>query len=377
MLEFISNYDISLFVIVTLGTILISISYRGEVFSYSNRLIRMIIMNLVLINTLEILSWVFEGLDGQLFFYLNYVFNFLLILLTPAIPAFIASYFDYKIYGSVERIRQRRLYLYGFGLGAILLIVNFFTPVVFSISSENMYQREPFLWFNLAYVFLLILHSFLMAFKNRNKIKSSILIVVVLLLILPATAAMLQMLYLGLIVMWPTLSFVVIVIYLSLETASAGRDYLTGLNTRVRLDEYIQRELEKESEFTLMFIDLDNFKTLNDTLGHVIGDQVLLMFSKVLRSVFKDDFVSRYGGDEFFVVIHEVDPKKIEELRSKLKEAVKKRNEQVKEVKFSMGYASTTLDKPKTYLELLTESDNSMYKQKAINKNYKRRKSDR
>ncbi|MCX8029482.1 MAG: diguanylate cyclase [Brevinematales bacterium] len=86
-------------------------------------------------------------------------------------------------------------------------------------------------------------------------------------------------------------------------------DFLTGIPNRVEIDNFIVRELERCSRvsnycFSLAIIDLDNFKFYNDTFGHIIGDVILREFAKKLsRVVRKVDFVGRFGGDEFVVIM--------------------------------------------------------------------------
>lgn len=81
-------------------------------------------------------------------------------------------------------------------------------------------------------------------------------------------------------------------------------DALTGLPNRTYLAEYLSIFMfEERMAGTAFFIELDDFKHINDTLGHDFGDQVLIYVSQLLKSVFsKDDFLARIGGDEFFVV---------------------------------------------------------------------------
>ncbi len=88
-------------------------------------------------------------------------------------------------------------------------------------------------------------------------------------------------------------------------------DPLTGLANRKAFDEYITRSIELHSLLgqpaSLMMIDVDNFKSINDTYGHTAGDTALRQIANVLSKTFlrRVDFVCRYGGDEFAVVLQE------------------------------------------------------------------------
>jgi len=94
-------------------------------------------------------------------------------------------------------------------------------------------------------------------------------------------------------------------------TRSTQHDELTGATTRVlmldRLQSAIARAQRSASRVGLLFLDLDGFKLINDTLGHSIGDQVLRLAAQRLASVVREsDSVSRYGGDEFVVLLAEI-----------------------------------------------------------------------
>ena len=85
-------------------------------------------------------------------------------------------------------------------------------------------------------------------------------------------------------------------------------DFLTGVYNRRYLSGYMQRLAEKREAVCCVMLDMDNFKKINDTLGHSIGDKVIKEIAAILQKAIASSnmrgFVARYGGDEFFMVLH-------------------------------------------------------------------------
>jgi len=93
---------------------------------------------------------------------------------------------------------------------------------------------------------------------------------------------------------------------------SAHRDFLTGLLSRGTFQELFEQEISRAKRHkhnaTLIFFDLDNFKEINDTYGHLAGDETLKKVGKILvESKRMEDIACRYGGDEFIVLLPETD----------------------------------------------------------------------
>lgn len=95
-----------------------------------------------------------------------------------------------------------------------------------------------------------------------------------------------------------------------LETAKnkSMTDGLTGVYNRQAFDDYLKDTIERsqvmKTDFTLLMMDLDDFKTINDTYGHLIGDRVLVAFATKCRNAIRgDDFIARYGGEEFAIIL--------------------------------------------------------------------------
>ncbi|WP_067724654.1 putative bifunctional diguanylate cyclase/phosphodiesterase [Oceanobacillus damuensis] len=94
----------------------------------------------------------------------------------------------------------------------------------------------------------------------------------------------------------------------------AFQDALTGLPNRNWFQDHLLATIKRKSPVAVMFIDFDNFKRVNDTLGHRAGDHLLIQIAKRLRAcIRKKDIVSRQSGDEFLVLVHSDNVSEIEE----------------------------------------------------------------
>lgn len=142
-------------------------------------------------------------------------------------------------------------------------------------------------------------------------------------------------------------------------TGAANRRYFTEL-----AEAELVRTLRYQRNVALAYIDLDNFKTVNDTLGHEVGDSLLKQLVDTLRdNLRKPDIVARIGGDEFLILMPETDQEQsrvvVDRLLEKCRTEFRKRD---LPVALSIGVATTG---GKTgFIELLKLSDAQMYRSK-------------
>ena len=154
----------------------------------------------------------------------------------------------------------------------------------------------------------------------------------------------------------------------------AIHDPITGLYNRRHLEEVLERTWEVSSRYdhpmAVVMIDLDHFKTLNDTFGHLIGDQALSELSELLRKVVRaSDIIARYGGDEMVVVLPQAERAEARAFCERLIHAVRKKlfcaNTQPLHLTVSIGVTdSQNSGRPRNASDILDQADQALYSAK-------------
>ncbi|AZN36582.1 bifunctional diguanylate cyclase/phosphodiesterase [Iodobacter ciconiae] len=155
----------------------------------------------------------------------------------------------------------------------------------------------------------------------------------------------------------------------------ANHDPLTGLYNRMALQEQLHSAVQraKESEFAVLFIDLDRFKTINDTLGHEVGDALLVIVAQRLQNALSEgDVLARIGGDEFTILLENTDClEQVGQVAERLRQALIQPsliNGQELFVSCSIGISVYPSD-GRTPAALLKNADVAMYRAKETGKN--------
>jgi diguanylate cyclase (GGDEF)-like protein len=148
-------------------------------------------------------------------------------------------------------------------------------------------------------------------------------------------------------------------------------DELTGLLNRrgfmLIADQAIRTAARNRQKLVLFFVDLDGMKTINDELGHTMGDRALAETASLLRRVFRrSDVVARLGGDEFVVLAIDATVESGPTLAAKMREALLEYNSSSPQFRLSMSVGTSVFDPaaPSTLERLLSEADAHMYKEK-------------
>lgn len=251
----------------------------------------------------------------------------------------------------------------------LCVVSNPFTHVLFSFEN-NRYIRTfgPFIQFLVSYYYIAL--SVVLSLKHAKQAntlqerKRSLTISSF--VILPTIAAFLQFLIFDMPILFVGVIVSLINVYISLQNQLVLSDALTGLNNRTLLDQKIEqtyKNLDEDCELWILMIDANSFKAINDTYGHLEGDHALIYIANVLKEVChkKDDYVCRYGGDEF-VVLHQTKKGEgcqtfIEEIKGKVKEHTSY------PLSVSIGSALYQ-EKHNSWQDVLKEADQNLYQEK-------------
>lgn len=152
-------------------------------------------------------------------------------------------------------------------------------------------------------------------------------------------------------------------------------DKLTGIFNRVRLDKVLQEELEKslryKNDFSIILMDIDFFKMVNDTYGHQVGDDVLQESAQIFqKNIRKVDVLGRWGGEEFLIICPKTYENGAKQLALHINEAFRKHKfkSYPKQITISLGVASFNNDISKAE-ELVSRVDNALYRAKNSGRN--------
>jgi diguanylate cyclase (GGDEF)-like protein/PAS domain S-box-containing protein len=161
-------------------------------------------------------------------------------------------------------------------------------------------------------------------------------------------------------------------------TVLATTDSLSGLYNRPEFLKLAQRELSwaktHNEKLALLMIDLDLFKSINDTYGHAAGDKVIREMGNIIMTGFrKTDFAGRLGGEEFAVLLKNTSLEEAKRVAEKFRETVSKKKVVYEKRKISftvsIGVASSSCDNNSNIEDILKQADNALYKAKAKGRN--------
>lgn len=288
-------------------------------------------------------------------------------------------YFEY-FQGSpfVESRRRMRISSILVWVMVVLLIINLFNGMLFYVDAYGIYRRGPLFIIqyilSYLYVFITCIRAFIGIFDKSKQSKKNTLILLAIFPILPALAGIGQFIFPQLPLECAVLSLSTLVMYHNWIEQMISVDPLTRLNNRKQLIYYYEHVVQNaEDDMTyLLLFDVNKFKKINDTYGHIEGDAALIRVADALRSgCSKYPYranISRYGGDEFIILVKADNEQMIEDLKNGINAELDSLNADAKapyDLTISIGISKVV--KESDLNELVGMADELMYMEKKGN----------
>ena len=373
-MEVFLRIDLNIFMAVVCAVIFFSGKNLTEKQLTQNRVFRWLILVIIALLLLECMTWILDGVKSRGLLLANYGVTLILYFLTPVPAALWALYVKCQIFRNARSLKAE-LYLFG-ALILICALITLASPVtkwMFYFDSANIYHRGvayPLLAGVSVFPVLYALGSILIFRKNLAKKYFLLLLFFTFIIIASALA---QVVFYGIAVIWSSIAIAALLVHNNLQNTQAYTDHLTGINNRRQMDAYLSDRIQLASSgraFSCIMLDINRFKTINDTLGHLVGDEALISAAAILKSsIRKEDFLSRYGGDEFVILSDIHDEAALAKLIARINESASNYNATANKpyaIEFSYGCAVFDDQTKMNATEFLRYVDFMMYRDKQL-----------
>ncbi|WP_051207729.1 GGDEF domain-containing protein [Butyrivibrio sp. AE3006] len=260
----------------------------------------------------------------------------------------------------------------------ILIISASFTGIVFYFDENNHIKNGPLygilVLVPLGYMAYASIKGFYRAFTQGRYMDHIVYLTIGVFPFIPIITGVLQVIFIYIPFMCYGATFSIMLIYLATLENLISMDSLTQVNNRNQMHKYLIRKMKNPSpnlSLYLMIIDIDHFKEINDTYGHIEGDKALVRVANAMKDACQAHrnrfFVSRFGGDEFIVIAETEYKGEVNWLSEKIRSNVKLYNDKA-EVPYNLsvcvGIAEYDYANPVPIPSLIARADSDLYHMK-------------
>ena len=319
----------------------------------------------------ETLSFIIDARPGFIFHILQYISNTISSSDSSIIGYCWCLFVEYHIHRNFKRIKKKsRILAVPLIIATILIFINLLgTGIIFDISKENVYTRGPMNFILYIFVFVYYIESIYTVQKAKN---DSILVEFfpIYFFIIPCMiGTMIQGFFFGISTIWLCVAIAFIIVYIEIQISISFIDDLSGLYNRKYMNHYLNKLQNNKTKHVYGFLlDVNDFKVINDTYGHLSGDRAIIHIGKILQNAVGNGCVAiRMGGDEFVIFAILKSNEEALALKKHIEQNVRQFNIHSKEpfhLSFSIGIAKYrgNID---TFLSAM---DDSMYEAKNMHR---------
>lgn len=302
--------------------------------------------------------------------------NTLYFVFLPLPCYYFLLYCQSKIfYSLVIDMKNKLLWFIPALIHFLIVVINCFVPFIFTFDANGIYRRLPYFMVELVFVLFYVVVSYFIIIRAVIKEKSisykKDYFFLFIYLTICTIGIVIQYISDGLDATWVSSSLAIFLLYVKLQNAQIARDYLTNIYNKRYFDKFLNQIFASHdsNQWVLLMIDVDHFKSINDTYGHVEGDFALIKVAAALKNAThpQQDFVARYGGDEFVILSKKKNDEEIIAFKEKINQEIEKMNKSInKPYSLSLSIGSSylkELEEP-TFDEFVMAADKAMYIEK-------------
>ena len=352
---------------------------KANINSRDERLFRLAMILNIVVLVADTGCWIF---DGRVYFN-NLIFNKIVYaiyyIFTACFVMVWSLYVVYKVYGKWEKIsRFKYIAVFPVVVAIIMSIASIWNGWLFKFTTKGIYIRGDFFIVHTIVLWLYMLVGvgfaidIMLGTQRTRKIRECAAIIIA--VAFPIVGGVLQTVYYGLNTAWTASCVSFVIIFISIQNKQMTTDALTGISNRGSFTRYIKDNIYKQvadKKLYLIMIDVNKFKHINDRYGHTAGDEALIKVAATLNEQCKkgnrNDYVARYGGDEFVIVCWRKDESEIKQFIAELHEEcakMKERYDMEFEITLSIGWAVYNANRYLSADEFISAADSVMYVEK-------------
>ena len=280
--------------------------------------------------------------------------------------------------------RLRRLCIIPVVVIAVFAVTAYWNHWLFYIDENGIYHRGSvyFIQIICSYIMPLLstVKAFIRSFNAREYTQRREFRALGMVIIMPFVTFVIQMLLPGTPAQCVGLTIGAMSVFIFMKDSQISTDPLTGLNNRYRMDMYLQSKLEDyvpgKKRLFLMMMDVDEFKSINDTYGHIVGDEAIKHVSQAVKTVGRNTnvFIGRYGGDEFTIICEAASEEELIKISGSINSILSEKSKDLPySLSLSIGIAEYSEDM-KSAQAFIAAADQRLYEAKNAKKKLTKKK---
>lgn len=336
---------------------------------YGDRILNVFIWMVCFFSLDEMFAYMITGIPGTFYHILSWVLNCICFTGTATASFTWIIYADYRLFLSKKRLNKLKWLAIPYLADVILVLTTPLTGLIFTIGEDNIYTRGPLIAVTFAVPVFYVLLSLIDVFYVSRTKPSCKFFPFIYFAILTFIGMVLHLVFYDIAMIWLSIALAITMVFVQLQNELRFRDSLTGLFNRAHLYTMLSAVVERKNSYCGIMADIDDFKKINDTWGHNVGDVAICKAADILNENSYEKWIAfRYAGDEFVLISSEATLEEANEVIRVMKDAFAEFNEGGKEpFKLSVSMGVSFIEAGDSDIDgFIARMDQKMYKQKEI-----------